>query len=198
MVDAAIVDGAAHLNLMWASMLAGGFGPRSGRRTCSTAASPTTTSTRPPTAGTCRSGALEPQFYDELIGGLGIARPGSGPARLRAARRAPELLTETFRSRTQAEWAEVFDGSDACCAPVLPMTEAAQHPHLKARGVYVEHDGPAATAPAPRFSRTEATLTTGPSSPAAGPAPSSRRGASRTSRRSCVRSRRPGLSGLGS
>ncbi|MBA2465411.1 MAG: hypothetical protein H0V42_10615 [Nocardioidaceae bacterium] len=47
--------------------------------------------------------------------------------------------------------------------PVLPLTEAAAHPHLRARGTYVERDGLLQPAPAPRFSRTEASLTTGPS-----------------------------------
>ena len=59
----------------------------------------------------------------------------------------------------------MFDGTDACVAPVLPLTEAAEHPHLEARGTYVDRDGVLQPAPAPRFSRTEATLTTGPSSP---------------------------------
>ena len=50
-------------------------------------------------------------------------------------------LPRRFPERTQAEWAEVFDGTDACVAPVLPLTEAAEHPHLDARGTYVEQDG---------------------------------------------------------
>ena len=62
----------------------------------------------------------------------------------------------------------VFDGTDACVAPILPLTEAAQHPHMAAREVYVERDGLLQPAPAPRFSRTEATLTTGPSVPGGG------------------------------
>ena len=74
-------------------------------------------------------------------------------------------LTETFRPRTQAEWAEIFDGTDACVAPVLPISEAVEHPHIKARGIFVEHEGMLQPAPAPRFSRTEATLTTPPSAP---------------------------------
>ena len=85
-------------------------------------------------------------------------------------------LAERFRERTQAEWAEVFDGSDACCTPILPLTEAAEHPHLKARGTYVEREGLLQPAPAPRFSRTAPTLSTGPSVPAASHGPRSRRG----------------------
>ena len=64
-----------------------------------------------------------------------------------------------------AEWTEVFDGTDACVAPVLSMTEAARAPaHGRARDV-VEHDGVLQPAPAPRFTRTEATLSSGPSVP---------------------------------
>jgi alpha-methylacyl-CoA racemase len=76
-----------------------------------------------------------------------------------------EVFAKRFRERTQAEWATVFEGTDACCTPVLPLTEAAEHPHLKARGTYVERDGMLQPAPAPRFSRTTATLSTGPSVP---------------------------------
>ena len=56
----------------------------------------------------------------------------------------------------------MFAGSDACVAPVLPMSEAFSHPHLVARGTFVERDGLTQPAPAPRFSRTEASLTTPP------------------------------------
>ena len=108
-------------------------------------------------------GPLEPQFYAELIDRLGIGDRVPERHDFERMGELKEILTETFLTRTQAEWAEVFDGSDACCAPVLPMTEAAEHPHIKAREVYVERDGMLQPAPAPRFSRTEATLTTGPS-----------------------------------
>ena len=77
--------------------------------------------------------------------------PGSFP-RLR------EVLADTFRQRTQAEWLEIFDGSDACVGPVTAYADAPDHPHLKARGTFVDHGGVVQPAPAPRFSRTEATL----------------------------------------
>ena len=76
-----------------------------------------------------------------------------------------EALAARFRERSQAEWAQVFEGSDACVAPVLPLTEAARHPHLVARHTYLERDGVLQPAPAPRFSRTPATLGTPPSVP---------------------------------
>ena len=51
------------------------------------------------------------------------------------------LIADTIRSRTRAEWTEVFDGTDACVAPILRMSEAPEHPHFKAREIFVERDG---------------------------------------------------------
>ena len=89
---------------------------------------------------------------------------GARPLRPGPVRRAEAgCIADTFLTRTQAEWAKVFDGTDACVAPVLPTTEAAGHPHLAAREVLVRRDDVLQPAPAPRFSRTEATLSTPPS-----------------------------------
>ena len=74
-------------------------------------------------------------------------------------------LIRRFKERTQAEWAEVFDGTDACVAPVVPLAEAPAHPHLAARGTFVERDGVTQPAPAPRFSRTASTISSGPALP---------------------------------
>ena len=88
-------------------------------------------------------------------------RPSAGdePAERVELRRQ---VTDAVRGRTQAEWVEVFEGTDACVAPVLPMTEAFHHPHLVARRTFVERDGVTEPAPAPRFSRTPPSLTTPP------------------------------------
>lgn len=166
-VDAAIVDGAAHLNLMWASMLASGLAHERRAANPLDGGIPYYDLYETSDGKHMSVGALEPQFYDELVQKLGIA--GTAPDRHDLARlpELRELLADTFRQRTQAEWADLFAGGDACCAPVLPTTEAAAHPHLSSRGVYVEHAGVLQPAPAPRFSRTQATLTTGPSVPGA-------------------------------
>jgi alpha-methylacyl-CoA racemase len=100
-------------------------------------------------------GALEPRFYAELLGGLGL-----DPAELPAQGdrdRWPELrdrLAAAFRTRTRAEWAEVFEGSDACVMPVLRPSEATVHPHNQDRGTFVAVGDVPQPAPAPRFSRT--------------------------------------------
>jgi alpha-methylacyl-CoA racemase len=108
-------------------------------------------------------GALEPQFYAQLLDRLGltgVAPPREDAGRLRS------LLTETFRTRTRDEWTAVFEGSDACVAPVLSYAEAREHPQLRARHTYVESHGVVQPAPAPRFSRTPGALDRPP--PAAG------------------------------
>ncbi|HUY47698.1 MAG TPA: CaiB/BaiF CoA-transferase family protein [Streptosporangiaceae bacterium] len=100
-------------------------------------------------------GALEPKFYAELLIRLGLDTAGlpsqydrSGWPALRAQ------FTRVFAERTQAEWAAVFDGSDACVAPVLSMADAPGHPHNAARGTFIDVGGVVQPAPAPRFSRT--------------------------------------------
>ena len=104
-------------------------------------------------------GALEHRFYTELLGRLGLGEAGL-PAQLDPAGWPVlrERLRAVFAQRTQAEWMAVFDGSDACVAPVLSMAEAPGHPHNAARGTFVEVGGVGQPAPAPRFSRTPADL----------------------------------------
>jgi alpha-methylacyl-CoA racemase len=99
--------------------------------------------------------ALEPQFYALLCERAGLTDPAFTDRDDRA--RWPELrqrTAEIFRTRTRAEWCALLEGSDACFAPVLTMSEAPAHPHLRARGTIVERDGVAQPAPAPRFART--------------------------------------------
>jgi alpha-methylacyl-CoA racemase len=109
-------------------------------------------------------GALEPQFYAALLDVLGLD-PAALPDQ-QDQDRWPELraaFTAAFASRPRAEWLARAEGRDACLAPVLTMREAANHPHVAARGTVVEVDGVPQPAPAPRFSRTPL----GPPGPAA-------------------------------
>jgi alpha-methylacyl-CoA racemase len=161
-VDAAIVDGTAHLNTMTTAFLAGGLLREQRASNLLDGGAPFYDLYETADGRHLAIGALEPQFYDALLTGLGIADAApdrDDPANHLALRR---LIADTVRSRTQAEWVEVFDGTDACVAPVLPMSEAFHHPHLVARGTFVERDGMTQPAPAPRFSRTTPTLTTPP------------------------------------
>jgi alpha-methylacyl-CoA racemase len=103
-------------------------------------------------------GALEPQFYAELLSRLGL-EPDEWPQHERA--RWPELrerLAEVFRGQPLAEWTRIFDGSDACVSPVNTFAEAVRDPHLAGRQTIVEAFGVLQPAPAPRFSRTPGSI----------------------------------------
>ena len=104
-------------------------------------------------------GAIEPQFYAELL------ERADAPAELRDGQMNPanwddyaERLAALFKTKTQAEWEELLEGTDACFAPVVPLDRAKDHPHMKAREAYVEREGRWHTAPAPRFDRTPGTV----------------------------------------
>ncbi len=99
--------------------------------------------------------AVEPQFFSELIDGLGLDPNGLPDQHDRT--RWPELrgrIAAVVASRTRDDWAEVFAERDACVAPVLTMGEAPTHPHAVARAGFVDVAGVAQPAAAPRFSRT--------------------------------------------
>ena len=99
-------------------------------------------------------GAIEPQFYAELVVKAGADDVAEGQMNPANWDDYTEKLAALFKTRPQAEWVELLEGSDACFAPVLDIEEAREHPHMKARAAYVEHEGEWHTAPAPRFSRT--------------------------------------------
>lgn len=111
-------------------------------------------------------GSLEPQFYAELLETTGLAAEGLPEQMDREG--WPQLrdrFTELFKTKTRDEWCELLEGGDSCFAPVLTMTEAATHPHIRARSTVVEHDGVLQPAPAPRFSRTAPTIDRPPAKP---------------------------------
>ncbi|WP_155055855.1 CaiB/BaiF CoA transferase family protein [Streptomyces blattellae] len=166
-VDAAIVDGAAHLASMIHGMLAaGGWQDRRGANLLDGGC---------PYYGTYETadgkhmavGALEPRFYAEFLDLLGVG--GHAGSRKDVARWAElrEAVAARFKSRTRDEWTAVFEGTDACVAPVLSLREAPHHPHLAARGTFTDHGGITQPAPAPRFSATPTGIRTGPAGPGA-------------------------------
>lgn len=169
-VDAAIVDGAAHLSTMIHGMLAaGGWQDRRSANLLDGGC---------PFYGTYETadgrhmavGALEERFYGEFAELLDL---GDGaPDRWDTARwdELRDLVAARFRTRTRAEWTDRFEGSDACVAPVLSLREAPHHPHLAARGTFTEVDGIVQPAPAPRFSATPASVRGGPARPGDGAA----------------------------
>ena len=160
-VDAAIVDGTANLNAMSSGYLAGGNMREERAANLLDGGMPFYDLYETSDGRHMSVGPLEPQFYDEFVKRLGIE---SAPDRYDFERldELRRLITEAFAARTQAEWTEVFEGTDACVAPVLTLSEAAEHPHMTAREVFVEHEGVRQPAPAPRFSRTTASLSSPP------------------------------------
>lgn len=162
-VDAAIVDGTAHLNAMGATMLAVGLASERRAVSLLDGGVPYYDIYETADGKHVSVGALEPQFYDELVRLLELDLPDrNNPANLPEIRAA---FSARFAERTQAEWAELFEGTDACVGPIIPLAEAAQHPHLVARGTFTERDGVLQPAPAPRFSRTPSSIVLSPSTP---------------------------------
>ncbi|MFY4720789.1 CaiB/BaiF CoA transferase family protein [Streptomyces sp. LaBMicrA B280] len=166
-VDAAIVDGTAHLSTMIHGMLSAGVWQDRRGTNFLDGGCPCYGTYETADGGHMAVGALEEKFSAEFLRLLGLDD-------LRAARtdltRWPELraaITARFRERTRAEWTALFADSDACVAPVLSLREAPHHPHLAARGTFTDHGGITQPAPAPRFSATPTALRTGPALPGA-------------------------------
>ena len=156
-VDAAIVDGTAHLNAMASSFRLGGTLRDERASNLLDGGVPYYDVYETSDGRFMSVGPLEPQFYAELVRLLELedAPDRHDPDRATELRAA---IATALSRRTQAEWTEVFEGTDACVAPVLPLGEAMDHPHLVARETFVEHEGMRQPAPAPRFSATPATL----------------------------------------
>ncbi|MFJ7152577.1 CaiB/BaiF CoA transferase family protein [Streptomyces sp. NPDC100445] len=166
-VDAAIVDGTAHLSTMIHGMLAAGAWQDRRAANLLDGGCPYYGTYETADGGHMAVGALEERFYDEFLRLLGLDDPSSArtdPARWDELR---ARIAARFRSRTRAEWTAVFEDTDACVAPVLTLREAPHHPHLAARGTFTDHGGITQPAPAPRFSATPTTVRTGPARPGA-------------------------------
>ena len=100
-------------------------------------------------------GPIEARFYQQLVRLLELDPQALGEQNDRSAwPQAKVLIAQRFKTRTRAQWCQLLEGTEVCFAPVLSFAKAPQHPHLKARGTFVEIDGVVQPAPAPRFSRT--------------------------------------------
>ncbi|MFD1555017.1 CaiB/BaiF CoA transferase family protein [Paraburkholderia silviterrae] len=156
-VDAAIVDGSAHmLNLLLGLKSAGQFVNERGR---SLLDGPHWYRTYRCADGNFVSiAAAEPRFNTLLLQKLGLTDDPAHAAAydLQAWPQLHERFAALFATRTRDEWCALLEGTDACFAPVLNPDEAAVHPHMAARGVYSVIDGVLQANPAPRFSGTPA------------------------------------------
>jgi alpha-methylacyl-CoA racemase len=156
-VDAAMVDGAALLMAPIYAMLARGRWRNERGSNMLDGAAPWYDTYECADGRWISVAPIEPQFFELMLTKLGL-----DPAR-HAGRMDPENwpelraeLAAVFRTRTRDDWAALFEGTDACVAPVLDLQEAPSHPHNQARGTFRQRDGAVQPAPAPRFSRTPA------------------------------------------
>ena len=154
-VDAAMVEGASLLAAMFSGFLAAGrWTEERGANLLDTGA-PWYDCYETKDGKYVAIGAIEAKFFEELVQRLGLS--GLPPQNERA--RWPEMreaFARTFRQKTRDEWVKVFEGSDACFAPVLSFSEARRHPHTLARHGHISMARLEQPAPAPRFSATPA------------------------------------------
>ena len=170
-IDAAIVDGVSVLGQMiWAFRGIGIWSDERGTNVLDTGA-PYYDTYETADGRYMAVGAIEPQFYAELVTGLGLSNRANLPDRNDASQWEPlrEMFTEAFRARTRDEWVAVFDGTDACVTPVLTFAEAAADSHMTARGSVSVIDDVMQASVAPRFSRTVPPVPDGPAREAADP-----------------------------
>jgi alpha-methylacyl-CoA racemase len=163
-VDAAMIEGAAQLGAVVWGLLASGNWREERASNLLDGGTPWYDSYPTRDGKYMAVGAVEGRFYAELLDKLGLGdadlpkqHDRSGWPVLR------ERFAAAFATRTRDEWCAIFEGSDACVAPVLTFSEAPAHPQHRARGSFVEVAGVVQPGPAPRFSETPSNI--------AGPAP---------------------------
>ncbi|MCY1439059.1 Formyl-CoA:oxalate CoA-transferase [compost metagenome] len=151
-VDAAIVDGSAHIMGLMMSLAAKGLLKQERGKSVHDGSH---------FYGTYRCadgayisiGSMEPQFYALLLQKLGLTDNPLFAKQWDQQRWSEQraALEKIFAGRTRAEWCDLMEGTDVCFAPVLSQQEASKHPHMVERGVYFERDGMLQVSPAPRF-----------------------------------------------
>lgn len=165
-IDAAMVDGAATLMaMMWGFRATGMFSEERGVNLLDTGA-PFYDTYETADGKYVAIGSIEPKFYAELLERAGISDEDlphqMDPSGWSATK---ERFTALFKTKTRDEWCALMEATDVCFAPVLTMSEATGHPHIRARETIVERDGVAQPAPSPRFSRTPGEISRGASWP---------------------------------
>jgi alpha-methylacyl-CoA racemase len=154
-VDAAMVDGAASLMTLFYGLHAAGYWKEQRGSNMLDGGAPFYRAYRTSDDQYIIVCALEGRFFRTLIESLDI--DDISPAEQHAQDKWPQQIERfeaVFAKKTRDEWRELLEGTDACLAPVLSLSEAPDHVHNIARGTFVEIDGIRQPAPAPRFSRT--------------------------------------------
>ncbi|GAA2011017.1 CaiB/BaiF CoA-transferase family protein [Nocardiopsis rhodophaea] len=165
-VDAAMVDGSAFLaSMIYEDRQRGSWTDERGTNYLDTGA-PWYDVYECADGGYVSVGCIEPQFYAAFLRGIGLA--GAELPDQWDRDRWPELrerFAEVLRTRTRDEWADLLGDTEACVQPILSMPEAADHPHVKARGSVIRKGDHLYPGPAPRFSRTPGAATRDPDYP---------------------------------
>ncbi len=154
-VDTAMVDGAANLSTLFYGLLANHLMSLDIGSNMLDSGAPYYQTYETADGKYMAVGAIEGRFYVEFLKGLGLD-PSSLPQQ-NDMKRWPEMtirFAEVFKTRTRDEWTAIFEGKDACVAPVLELNEVGEHPHNRERELLISIDGVPQPAPAPRLSRT--------------------------------------------
>ncbi|HSV83285.1 MAG TPA: CaiB/BaiF CoA-transferase family protein [Ramlibacter sp.] len=152
-IDGAIADGVASLAATTMGMLAcGRWGPRG--TNIFDGAAPWYRTYRTSEGGFVAVGAIEPEFYAQLLAGLGLQAADWPQQDSKRWPAMAERFARIFGAQPRSHWERLFADTDACVSPVLDFEEAAAHPHHRSRGTYIDIAGVMQPAPAPRLSRT--------------------------------------------
>jgi alpha-methylacyl-CoA racemase len=154
-VDAAMLDGAANLSTLFYGLLAHHLMTLDIGTNVLDSGSPFYQTYETSDGKFMAVGAIEGRFYAELLEGLGVD-PSSLPQQFDMPKwpEMTERFAEVFKTKTRDQWAAIFEGKDACVAPVLDLDEVEHHPHNKERDIIINIDGVPQPAPAPKLSRT--------------------------------------------
>ncbi|XP_064293853.1 alpha-methylacyl-CoA racemase [Phalacrocorax carbo] len=157
-IDASMVEGVAYLSsFLWKSQNSGLWNRPRGENLLDSGA-PFYETYKTSDGKFMAVGAIEPQFYEQLIKGLGLDSDKL-PTQMSFSNwpEMKEKFASVFAQKTQAEWCSIFDGTDACVTPVLSFDDVASHQHNKQRSSFIKNDQEEISPrPAPLLSRTPA------------------------------------------
>ncbi|XP_062334256.1 alpha-methylacyl-CoA racemase [Osmerus eperlanus] len=157
-IDTSMVEGAAYVgSFMWKSRSIGMWNNPRGENMLDSGA-PFYDTYQTSDRKYMAVGAIEPQFYSQLLHGLGLD-DADLPSQMSFSDwpKLRQVFTDCFATKTQAEWRAVFDGTDACVTPVLSLEEVSSHPHNQQRESFLQDSqGEESPRPAPVLSRTPA------------------------------------------
>lgn len=159
-VDAAMVDGAATLMAMFFTMKASGMYSDERGTNLLDGGAHFYDSYETSDGKYISLGSIEPQFYALLVEKAGLDKEDfSNQMDQGKWSELKANLIELFKTKTRDKWCEIMEGTDICFAPVLSLSEVADHPHNKARATFAELEGMLQPTPAPRYSRSTVSLT---------------------------------------